>query len=465
MVESLRLFFSYSHKDEALRDELASHLKILEHQKLIASWHDRKILPGDEWDHQITVNQDTADIILLLISSDFIASKYCWDIEITRAMELHESGKACVVPVILRDVDWTNAPFSKLQAVPQNAQPVNNYPTGKDAAFKFITQQIRQVATGLIERRRKLIEQQQKDSAIATYRQKFEEFAADGEISFGEQFLLDELQQELKLTDADVQAIRQSILNPVADPQQLERYRQFFVKTIAQYGYPFSGKVRQELKLVQNYLNLTDTDIAPIEAPLIAQKEAEQQEQQRQAEAFKQQQSLEQQRTADSKPRIITPTVATDDLSSEKGIDYTRLRDLLKAQQWREADQETADRMLEAIGKEKWIDVKTDDLLSFPCADLRTIDSLWVKYSGGRFGFSVQKQIYVECGAKLDGKYPGDEIWKRFGDRVGWRKDGAWSVRTELNPSLSSPGNFPLGFRVLINRACSLFSRTETCRL
>lgn len=212
--EALKLFFSYSHKDEALRNELGNHLKILEHQQLIASWHDRKILPGDEWDHQITVNQDTADIILLLISSDFIASKYCWDIEIKRAMELHELDNARVVPVILREADWENAPFSKLQAVPKNAQPVTTFPD-RDAAFKFVTQQIRRVATELIERRRKLREQQQKDNAIATYRQKFEEFAADGEISFGEQFLLDDLQQKLKLTDADIQAIKQSILNPV----------------------------------------------------------------------------------------------------------------------------------------------------------------------------------------------------------------------------------------------------------
>ena len=81
-----------------------------------------------------------------------------------------------------------------------------------------------------------------------------------------------------------------------------------------------------------------------------------------------------------------------DNLTSEKGVNYTRLRDLLKAGQWQEADQETADRMCEVMGRQQadWLRVK--DIQNFPCADLRTIDQLWVKYSRGRFGFSVQKK-------------------------------------------------------------------------
>nr|WP_277881899.1 GUN4 domain-containing protein [Leptolyngbya sp. FACHB-541] len=517
------MFFSYSHKDEALRDELGNHLKILEHQQLIASWHNRKILPGDEWDHQITVNQDTADIILLLISSDFIASKYCWDIEIKRAMELHESGKACVIPVILRRADWRGAPFSKLQAVPKNAQPVTSF-SDRDEAFEFVTQQIRQVVEGLIEHRRRLREQQQKDNAIAAYRQKFEEFAADGEISFGEQFLLDDLQQKLKLTDADIQAIKQGILNPVADPQQVERYRQLFLKAIAQYGYPFSDKVRTELKLVQTHLNLSDTDIAQVEAPIIAQKQAEQQEQQRQAEALKQQflgqqsaadlnpgqpsspsrfsdyagaevdaaeldsladlfqgevpdlgtawqaevllQSLEQQSAADLKHELIAQGSTTDDLSSERGIDYTKLRDLLKAQDWKAADEETYKVMIRAVGKKSGNWFTSDELLNFPCTDLKTIDSLWVKYSNGKFGFSVQKEIYLECGGIPDGKYH-EEALEKFGDRVGWRKNKKWKFNVTYNTS-SPKGHLPCFFRHLSSHVLALrrfFSRIETCKL
>ncbi|HIK45480.1 MAG TPA: GUN4 domain-containing protein, partial [Leptolyngbyaceae cyanobacterium M65_K2018_010] len=103
-------------------------------------------------------------------------------------------------------------------------------------------------------------------------------------------------------------------------------------------------------------------------------------------------------------------------------MDYTHLRDLLKAQDWRAADQETYEVMICAVGKKSGDWFTSEELLNFPCTDLRTIDRLWVKYSQGKFGFSVQKQIYVECGAQLDGKYPGDKILHKFCDRVGWRR-------------------------------------------
>jgi hypothetical protein len=135
-----------------------------------------------------------------------------------------------------------------------------------------------------------------------------------------------------------------------------------------------------------------------------------------------------------------------DDLKTERGIDYTRLRDLLKARKWREADQETYEVMIRAVGKKSGDWFTTDELLNFPCTDLRTIDGLWVKYSQGKFGFSVQKKIYVECGAKPDGKYPGDKIWYKFCERVGWRKDGSYLSYDDLtaNPSFSPTGEFPL---------------------
>lgn len=150
---------------------------------------------------------------------------------------------------------------------------------------------------------------------------------------------------------------------------------------------------------------------------------------------------------------------------------YKRLLDLLKAEQWHEADNETYRLMITTVGKEEgqWFDIK--DLLNFPCEDLKTIDGLWVKYSQSKFGFSVQKQIYAECGAKLDGKYPGDKIWLEFCDRVGWRKDGEYLKYTDLraNPSLSPAGEFPkfgrVGWGWVGGGGGGLFSRTETCKL
>ena len=118
---------------------------------------------------------------------------------------------------------------------------------------------------------------------------------------------------------------------------------------------------------------------------------------------------------------------------------YRSLLNYLATGRWQEADRETDRLMLEVAGRTEQGYLTIEDIKNFPCDDLRILDQLWVKFSGGRFGFSVQKKIYVECGATLDGKYPGQEIWEKFGDRVCWRREGQWLTNDELNPSLSSP--------------------------
>ncbi len=138
-------------------------------------------------------------------------------------------------------------------------------------------------------------------------------------------------------------------------------------------------------------------------------------------------------------------------LRSEKGIDYTHLRDLLKAGKWREADEETYEVMIRAVGKESGDWFESDELRNFPCMDLQTIDRMWLRYSQGTFGFSVQKRIYVECGAKLDEENPSHTIWDKFAERVGWRtagnwwREGKWLSYEDLkaNPSFSPAGEFP----------------------
>ena len=102
----IEVFFSYAHRDETLRDELAKHLSLLQHQKVIAGWYDRHIPAGTEWAGAIDAHLENAQIILLLISADFMASTYCYGIEMQRAMERHEAGQARVIPIILRAVDW-----------------------------------------------------------------------------------------------------------------------------------------------------------------------------------------------------------------------------------------------------------------------------------------------------------------------------------------------------------------------
>jgi hypothetical protein len=113
-------------------------------------------------------------------------------------------------------------------------------------------------------------------------------------------------------------------------------------------------------------------------------------------------------------------------LPSEKNIDYRELEKLLKTKQWYEADQLTFRLILKASGREEegWFDL--DSIKNFPCADLRTIDQLWVHHSDGLYGFSVQKQIYVECGGKLDFSDPSYETWEKFCDRTAWKSEGKW---------------------------------------
>src|SRR4051812_14616359 len=112
----ISLFYSYSKKDKALREKLETHLSLLQTQGVISGWHDRRIEAGTEWDGAISQHLEDAGIILLLVSADFLASRYCRDVEVARAMERHEAGTARVIPVLLRPVDgWQSAPFGKLQ--------------------------------------------------------------------------------------------------------------------------------------------------------------------------------------------------------------------------------------------------------------------------------------------------------------------------------------------------------------
>ncbi|MFN7554747.1 GUN4 domain-containing protein, partial [Microcystis sp.] len=140
----------------------------------------------------------------------------------------------------------------------------------------------------------------------------------------------------------------------------------------------------------------------------------------------------------------ITQTPPSIQLKSAKGIDYRNLEDLLKRQQWKEADEETARVMLQAANrtnrtKEGWL--RVEDIDNFPCEDLRTIDQLWVKYSGGRFGFSVQGQIYREIGGMEE---YNERNWDIFGSLVGWQKNNSWNWQ-DINYSWQAPqGHLPL---------------------
>jgi hypothetical protein len=120
----LNLFISYSHKDESLRKALGDHIAVLQREGVIDTWHDRQITAGKDWDGEINSELESADIILCLVSAGFLASAYCQDKELKRALERHDAGEALVIPVIVRPSDWESSPLGRLQALPTGAKPV-----------------------------------------------------------------------------------------------------------------------------------------------------------------------------------------------------------------------------------------------------------------------------------------------------------------------------------------------------
>jgi len=149
MATPLKLFFSYSHEDEAFKNKLNKHLKMLQRLNVISAWQDRDISAGSEWEAEILGNLEQADIILLLVSDNFLASDYCWDKEMERALQRHEEGTARVIPIILKPVDgWYQAPFGKLQALPKDAKPISSW-SNEDEAYTNIAAGIRKVAENM----------------------------------------------------------------------------------------------------------------------------------------------------------------------------------------------------------------------------------------------------------------------------------------------------------------------------
>ncbi|MEG4495677.1 serine/threonine-protein kinase [Microcoleus sp. F10-C6] len=166
-------------------------------------------------------------------------------------------------------------------------------------------------------------------------------------------------------------------------------------------------------------------------------------------------------------PTIPSPQPAPQPvkLISAKGVDYRQLDRLLASGEWKKADQETTNKMLEAAGRTEERLLSIEDIDRFPCEDLRTIDQLWVKYSNGRFGFSVQKRIYESLGGTRE---YDKKISEAFGDRVGWRVNSKWLHYIDLKFNTKAPeGHLPgRGYKGgLAYGLLNLFSRVETCKV
>jgi hypothetical protein len=148
---AIEVFESYSHPDQRIRGELDKHLASLKRSDVIRTWHDARIIPGSEIGLEIITHLRRADLVLLLVSADFLASDYCYCQEMREAMQRHEAGAAIVIPIILRPVEWHDTPFGKLLALPRDGKPVTTWPK-RDLAYVDIVKGIKRAIEALHER-------------------------------------------------------------------------------------------------------------------------------------------------------------------------------------------------------------------------------------------------------------------------------------------------------------------------
>jgi len=173
----IKLFYCYARADKPLRDELEKHLAWLKRRYHLTNWHDRELLPGEEWEQAIDTHLNTAHLILLLISPDFIASDYCYGKEMQRALERHQAGTCRVIPILLRPTYWEGAPFSHLQLLPTDARAITRWPD-RDEAFEEVVAEINRTIKDLLNALKTKEEWLQEGAALRDLKRHQEELAA-----------------------------------------------------------------------------------------------------------------------------------------------------------------------------------------------------------------------------------------------------------------------------------------------
>src|SRR5437588_7183280 len=146
---AVKIFFCYAHEDELYLNKLKAYLRPLQRQELIDVWHDRDISAGTEWEQEISQRLNEAQIILLLVSPDFMNSDYCYSVEMKRALERHDCKEAMVIPIIVRPIYWQGV-LGTIQALPTDAKPVvDRYWHTLDEALYDVAEGIRKVVVQL----------------------------------------------------------------------------------------------------------------------------------------------------------------------------------------------------------------------------------------------------------------------------------------------------------------------------
>src|SRR6266478_5212236 len=212
LKQEIKLFYCYAHEDKPIRDELEKHLSWLRRRYQLTNWHDHEILPGEEWEQAIDENLNTAHLILLLISPDFMASDYCFSKEMRRALERHKEGTCRVIPIILRPTYWEDAPFSSIQLLPTNAKPITSWPN-PDEAFQDVVTEISRTIKDLLKKERleegvTLSDFERYEEELAAYEQAIRLDPTDADCYYLKGNLLYNLKRYRKALAAYEQAIR-----------------------------------------------------------------------------------------------------------------------------------------------------------------------------------------------------------------------------------------------------------------
>jgi hypothetical protein len=481
----IKVFYYYSTQDEqdgSLGRELNRQLGIFERNRKISVWHNEKILPGNVTYDVITSELHAADIVLLLISSTFINSDVWNLVEKNIRLRIDQaSSNLQIIPIILRPCSWDKIDLiNRLEALPRhNKEGVLAITLwqNQDEAFTQIAQQVGKLAEAVLkerlkrknistykkafygilaqecplrlESRRKLARLQKKlglkDSEIK-FSESLTEVESDnrpaneekyrlevrlniqedrGEISPVSRILLEQERKALGLTPQIAKTIEDKELR---HPQKYERV--FFAVYSIEY---FLGKsTKHRLMLMAKKLGLAETGLFhEIQNRILERLRISRED----ARLILESNIIPKDLLAKNKQSIT---------ESEIGIDYSKLRLALEAEEWKMADRETWNIFMNFAGEDREnTKIPPNKLLNFPSLDLRTIDILWRTYSDNRFGFTTQIQIYRDCGALLNGKFE-QKLWKKFGRRVGWANADHWSYYFELNFSLEAPnGHLP----------------------
>lgn len=171
--DSVEIFCSYAHEDEPLRREFDDSVVRMRRKKQIEVWHDKRISAGDRWRDQIDEHLDSADVITLFVSRDFLASEYCYEKELSRALEREAKKEAVVVPIIVRDCEWRDAPFAHLQGIPSGAKPVTSWPN-RDEAWTDVAKCLKVTVLNVLALKKKRAEEIYAEVASGGMRQKRE---------------------------------------------------------------------------------------------------------------------------------------------------------------------------------------------------------------------------------------------------------------------------------------------------